>query len=79
MLALPHSSRVRAVCANALFTNLCGGAISDGRPYRDSYRKRFSLFVVDKLFVPLAESLKILIATLPSCVVYGPQPDFGYS
>jgi hypothetical protein len=63
------------------FTNLCGGAISDGRPYGDSYRKRFSLFVVDKLFALLAdgESLKILIATLPSCVAYCPEPDFGYS
>jgi RNA-directed DNA polymerase len=31
-----HSSTVRAVCVNAP-VRICAGAISDGRPYRDSY------------------------------------------
>jgi hypothetical protein len=34
-----HSSTVRAVCVNAL-VRICAGAISDDRPYRDSYLGR---------------------------------------
>ena len=30
-----HASEVRAVCASCARTDLCGGAISDDRPYRD--------------------------------------------
>src|SRR2546426_8662269 len=33
---LRHSSFVRAVCVDALVRICAGGAISDGRPYRDS-------------------------------------------
>ncbi len=30
-----HTSKVGAVCVSSARTDLCGGAISDGRPYRD--------------------------------------------
>ena len=35
-----YSSSVRAVCVNAL-VRICAGAISDGRPYRDNWTKRY--------------------------------------
>ena len=30
------TSKVRAVCGSSARTDLCGGAASNGRPYRDS-------------------------------------------
>src|SRR5882757_292658 len=34
-----HSPEVGAVCGKAARTDLCGGALSNGRPYRDRYAR----------------------------------------
>lgn len=61
--------------------NNLGTIAAENRPkprlLRPDYRKRISSFVVDKLVALSAESLKILIATLPSCVAYCPEPASG--